>query len=123
MLKGFVLSGLLVATVATPLCAQGGLSNEDLLERRLRACLAGGAAGAPKDSLMAAILALRSLCHTQIRRVEEARLQQVDQDFGLPDARLTASEQSNLSRERELARRRLAHEIGMAVSNFTGLAG
>jgi hypothetical protein len=123
MLKGFVLSGLLVATVATPLCAQGGLSNEDLLERRLRACLAAGAPGAPKDSLLAAIVALRSLCYTQIRRVEEVRLQQVDRRFGLPDARLTASERDSLDRERDLARRQLAQEIAMAVSNFTGLAG
>ena len=122
MLKNLFLSASLVATAATPLAAQGGASNE-VLERRLRACLAAGAPGAPKDSLMAAILALRSLCHTQIRRVEEVRIRQVDESFGLPEARLSAQEQSRLDNERSLARRRLAHEIGMAVSSFTGLAG
>ena len=123
MLRSLVLSGLLIATAVTPVSAQGGLSNEELLERRLRACLANGAPGAPRDSLMAALVALRSLCHTQIKRVEAVRLQQVDQRFGLPEARLTASERNELERERDLAKRGLAHEIAMAVSNFTGLAG
>lgn len=121
MLKPIVSGALLAATVATPLAAQADLSNEELLERRLRACLSAGAPGAPSSSLMAAILALRSLCHTQIKRVEAIRIQQVDESFGLPGARLNAHDQERLDDERNLARRRLAHEIGMAVSAFTGL--
>jgi hypothetical protein len=123
MLRSFALSALLITLVATPLAAQGSEANEELLERRLRACLVTGAPGAPKDSLMTAILALRSLCHTQIRRVEDARLEKIDRSFGLPDARLTASERNSLDRERDLARRELAREIAVAVSTFTGLTG
>jgi len=111
----------LLATVATPLAAQDGAADQNLLERRLRACLAAGAPGAPKDSLLAAIVALRSLCYTQINRVESVRLQEVDRSFGLPEAELTITQRNELSRARELATRRLNHEIGMAVSNFTGL--
>lgn len=123
MLKSFVLGAVVVATIATPLSAQAGLSNEDLLERRLRNCLSAGAPGAPKDSLMAAIVALRSLCHTQIKRVEAVRIQQVDASFGLPEARLSARDQERLNDERTQARRQLAQEIGMAVSAFTGIPG
>ena len=40
---------------------------------RLGACLVSGSAGAPRDSLLAAVVAVRSLCHTQISRVREER--------------------------------------------------
>ena len=121
MPRTIVLGLALVAAATPPLAAQGGPTDSDVLERRLRACLAAGAPTAPRDSLLAAIVALRSLCHTQIKRVEAVRLREVDASFGLPAAQLDATEQARLERERNLARRRLNHEIGMAVSNFTGL--
>lgn len=123
MLKAIGSGALLVAAVAMPLSAQGGASNEELLERRLRNCLSAGAPGAPRDSLMAAILALRSLCHTQIKRVEAVRIERVDKSFGLPEAHLSVRDRERLESERNLARRALAQEIGVAVSSFTGLAG
>ena len=122
MLRSFLLGLSLMATVAAPVAAQGNTANLELLEKRLRACIAGGAPGAPKDSLLAAIIAVRSLCYTQINRVKDARLHELDRSFGLPEASLTARQRNELSRERELATRRLNHEIGMAVSNATGLA-
>ena len=111
----------LLATATTPLFAQDASSDSGLLERRLRACLTAGAPGAPRDSLTAAVVALRSLCHTQIRRVREDRLATVDASFGLPEARLSASEQDELERARDAATRRLNDEIALAISNFTGL--
>ena len=121
MLRTALLGISLALAAATPIVAQE-TPDKAVLERRLRACLVAGSAGAPRDSLMAAILALRSLCYTQINRVEDVRLREVDESFGLPAARLSAAEQARLERERDLARRRLNHEIGMAVSNFTGLS-
>ena len=98
-----------------------GLSEEQRLERRLRACLSSGAVGAPRDSLLSAVVAVRSLCHTQIRRVREFRLAAVDASFGLPGARLSSAKRDELDREREAATRRLNDEIALAISDFTGL--
>jgi len=121
-MRTFFLAISLVAAAVTPLHAQDDAADKEVLERRLRACLAAGAVNAPRESLLTAVVALRSLCYTQIGRVEDVRLREVDQRFGLPEARLTRSEEERLDRERELERRRLNHEIGMAVSSFTGLA-
>jgi hypothetical protein len=112
----------LLAAAFAPLAAQDDSPDKELLERRLRACLVGGSAGAPRANLMTALLAVRSLCHTQIKRVEAVRLREVDEQFGLPEARLTARQRDDLAHQRLLATRALNHEIGMAVSNFTGLA-
>ena len=122
MARSLFLAIPLLATAFAPLAAQDSSPDKELLERRLRACLSSGSAGAPKTNLMTALLAVRSLCHTQIKRVEAVRLREVDEQFGLPEARLTASQQDELAHQRLLASRRLNHEIGMAVSNFTGLA-
>ena len=111
----------LLAAAAAPLAAQGDPSDEALLERRLRACLSSGAAGAPRDSLLSAVVAVRSLCHTQIGRVLDFRLAAVDKSFGLPGARLSASRQIELDRARDAAARQLNDEVALAVSNFTGL--
>ena len=121
MLRTVFLGLALLATVATPLAAEDDLSDGALLERRLRACLTTGAPGAPRESLTAAIIALRSLCYTQIRRVREFRLAPIDASFGLPGARLTASQQDKLGRARDATTRQLNDEIALAISNFTGL--
>ena len=89
-LRNWLLGLSLIAATAAPLAAQ---DDAETLERRLRACLAGGAPGAPSTDLLAAVVALRSLCYTQINRVEEVRLRQVDESFGLPEKRLNASDQ------------------------------
>ena len=115
------LGAALLAILAAPLMAQDGLSDGELLERRLRACLVSGSAGAPRDSLISAVVAVRSLCYTQIRRVREFRLAAVDEGFGLPEARLTASRPDELDRARDTATRQLNDEIALAISNFTGL--
>src|SRR5690606_25792379 len=116
-----ILAFALLAGAAVPLAAQADSPEEALLERRLRACLTSGAAGAPRDSLLSAVVAVRSLCHTQIRRVRDLRLAVVDASFGLPDARLSASRQIELDRARDAATRQLNDEVALAVSNFTGL--
>ena len=113
---------VLLATIAQPLAAEGDLSDGALLERRLRACLTAGAAGAPRDSLTAAVVALRSLCHTQIRRVREHRLAEVEASYGLPERPLTANQQDELDRARAASTRQLNDEIALAVANFTGLS-
>jgi len=122
-LRGFLFGVSLLAAAAAPLAAQDDLSNQALLERRLRACLAAGAPASPRDSLLTAVVALRSLCYTQINRVHALRLREVDRSFGLPKARLTASDRNRLAEARRLATRRLGHEVALAVSSFTGLAG
>ena len=121
MIRGFALVAALLSTVAAPLAAQDGLSDEDLAVRRLRACLTAGSASAPKDSLLAAVAALRSLCYAQINGVRDIRLGQVDATYGLPEARLSAGRQEDLERARDAAERRLNNEIAQAVSKFTGL--
>ena len=121
MIRRLALVAALLSTVAAPLAAQDGLSDEDLAVRRLRACLTAGAAGASKDSLLAAVMALRSLCYAQINGLRNIRLGRVDASFGLPEARLSAGRQEDLERARDAAERRLDDEIAQAVSRFTGL--
>ena len=113
--------GLALLAPAAPLTAQDEPVAPALLESRLGACLSAGSGGAPRDSLTSAVVALRSLCHTQIRRVREVRLAAVDASFGLPEARLSASRQDELDRARDQATRQLNHEIAFAISNHTGL--
>jgi hypothetical protein len=108
----------LAATAAVPLAAQDDAA---ALERRLRACLVSGSAGAPRDSLLSAVVAVRSLCHTQINRMRDLRLETVDAAFGLPEARLSPARQDELARARDLEMRRLNDEIARAIATFTGL--
>lgn len=122
MIARSLLAGLALASMAVPLAAQDGAAERDQLERRLRACLTAGSSGAPRDSLVAAVVAVRSLCYTQIRRLEAFRLGEVDRQFGLPEAELTGAERDRWEEARNRERRALNHEIAMAISNFTGLA-
>ena len=122
MIVRSLLTGLALLSMAAPLAAQDDAADRDQLERRLRACLTSGSAGAPRDSLQAAVIAVRSLCYTQIRRLEDLRLGEVDRRFGLPEAELTAAERERWEDARTRERRALNHEIAMAISNFTGLA-
>ena len=120
-MRRFLTLGLLpILTITVPATAQDD-ANGDLLERRLGACLASGSAGAPRDSLLNAVVAVRSLCHTQIRRVQDTRLRAVDASFGLPGAKLTASQLDERDHARQNATRQLNDEIALAISNFTGL--
>ncbi len=114
------LAVLLAATAAVPLAAQDD-TDAATLERRLRACLVSGSAGAPRDSLLSAVVAVRSLCYTQINRLRDLRLETVDADFGLPEARLSPARQDELARARDLETRRLNDEIARAIATFTGL--
>jgi hypothetical protein len=119
--RRFLLGLVLLGAIAAPLAAQDDPSDGAPLERRLRACLTSGSAGAPRDSLEAAVVAVRSLCYTQIRRVREFRLAAVDASYGLPEAQLTAERQDELERARDLATRKLNDEIALAIAEFTGL--
>ena len=121
MLRAALLGLSLLAGVAATSAAQDDLSDGALLERRLGACLTAGAAGAPRESLTSVVVALRSLCHTQIRRVREFRLQAIDESFGLPEQTLTRREQAELDRVRDRTTRALNDEIAVVVSNLTGL--
>ena len=116
-----LVGGALVAGLAVPVPAQNVASDEAALVRKLRDCLTAGAPGAPRDSLTSAVVALRSLCYTQIRRVRDVRLRAIDERFGLPEASLTQREHEELERARDLATRHLNDEIAVAVANFTGL--
>jgi len=115
--------GLALAVCTAPLAAQEEFSSEEQLERRLRACLVSGSAGAPTESLLGAVMAVRSLCHTQINRLRDLRLREVDASFGLPETRLTPARQDELDRVRDAETRRLNDEVARAISNFTGLTG
>ena len=121
MLRNAALGLGLLASAMAPLAAQGDVSDEALLQRRLRACLTAGAPGAPRDSLASAVAALRSLCYTQFRRLRELRLREVDAPFGLPNKTLSRDEQEQLGHARDRATRQLDGEIALAISNFTGL--
>jgi hypothetical protein len=116
-----LLLGAALAVGSAPLAAQDDPAGEAQLERRLRACLVSGSAGAPKDSLLSAVVAVRSLCHTQIIRLRDFRLRDIDARFGLPEARLSAARQDELDRARDAETRRLNDEVARAIANFTGL--
>jgi len=91
------------------------------LDRGLRTCITTGAPGAPRGSLTEAAAALRSLCGTQIRRVREFRLGEVDKQFHQPDTVLTPDEREDFESARLAAVRQLNEEIDLAIANFTGL--
>ena len=116
-----LLFGFVLVVCAAPVIAQDDFSSEEQLERRLRACLVSGSAGAPRDSLVSAVVAVRSLCYTQINRLRDFRLREIDGSFGLSRARLSAIRQDELDRARDVETRRLNDEIARAISNFTGL--
>lgn len=117
-----LLLGLALLAAAAPLAAQNIVANDDdQAEQRLRVCLSTGAPGAPRESLAAAITALRSLCYNQIARVRDVRLKKVDEDLRLPRIGLTPNQQIERERARDAAERKLNDEIARAVSAFTGL--
>jgi len=116
-----LLFGFALAVCTAPLAARDDFSSEEQLERRLRACLVSGSAGAPTDSLLSAVVAVRSLCYTQIIRLRDFRLREIDTSFGLPEARPNAVRQDELDRARDAETRRLNDEIARSISNFTGL--
>ena len=111
----FALAALALAPVASP--AQESPNPES----RLGACLAAGAGGAPRGSLESAVVALRSLCYAQIKRVLNARLRVVDARFGPPDAKLPPSRAFARAEAREAETRRFNNEIAVTISNLTGL--
>lgn len=117
-----LLIGLALITVVSPLAAQDIVANDaDQAERRLRVCLSNGAPGAPRE-LAAAVVALRSLCYTQINRVRDLRLEKVDESLRLPRIGLTPNQQIERERARDEATRKLNDEIARAISTFTGLS-
>ena len=122
MIARSLLVGFALTSMAMPLAAQDDLADKALLERRLRACLTSGSAGAPRSSLVDAVVAVRSLCHTQIRRLQDLRLGEIDRQFGLPEAQLTPAERERWGEARDRERWSLSHEIALAVSSLTGLA-
>jgi len=111
----FALAALALAPLAAP--AQESPDSES----RLGACLAAGAGGAPRGSLESAVVALRSLCYAQIKRVLNARLRVVDARFGPPDARLPPSRANVRAEARSAETRRFNNEIAVTISNLTGL--
>jgi hypothetical protein len=115
-----MLAGLALLGAAIPAAAQEA-SDERIAERRLRACLEGGLAGAPRDSLMAAVISVRSLCRIQIGRANDERIREIDARFGLPDTPLSDVQRAQLAKARDAATRLLNDEVVVAVSNFTGL--
>ena len=80
-------------------------------ERRLNACLKAGAAGAPRTSLVEAVVALRALCGAQIGRVKDHRVAAATR--GLEG---TARDEAE-----DQAIRALNDEIARVIANLTGL--
>ena len=100
----------LAAGLAWPLAAQEDLP-PDLAEQRLRGCLLAGASAAPRTGLTEAVVAVRSFCTPQIKRVRNHRVAAAT--GGLKgEARKSAEDR---------AIRALNDEIALAISNFTGL--
>ena len=111
-LAAVAIAGLLLAAPAA-----AAPSAED----RLGACLVSGSAGAPGDSLMSAITAVRSLCYTQIKRVRADRLEAVDARFERTGERLTREQRDERDRARDAATRQLNDEIARVIAAHTGL--
>jgi len=109
--------GLLLA----PLAAAPAQASDPEPVVRLNACLSAGAAGAPRDSLLSAVVALRTLCYAQIKRVLKTRLEAIDARFGPPDAILTPAEADARAEARTAETRRFNDEIAVTISNLTGL--
>lgn len=108
-----VLALPLVALAATlPTTAPANASPEaELAEQRLRGCLLAGASAAPSSGLEAAVIAVRSFCAPQIKRVREDRVRSATE--GLKGDAAKAAE--------DRAIRALNDEIALAIANFTGL--
>ena len=85
--------------------------DEALAESRLRGCLLAGSSAAPTTGLREAIVAVRSFCHPQIKRLREFRVATATQ--GLSGR---AAEEAE-----DRAIRSLNDEIAHAIANFTGL--
>lgn len=83
----------------------------ELAEQRLRGCLLAGASAAPRSGLEAAVIAVRSFCAPQIKRVREDRVDTATQ--GLKGDAAKAAEVRAI--------RTLNDEIALAIANFTGL--
>ena len=96
----------------SPAAAQEEGLTHDQAERRARACLTAGSAGAPRSSLADAVVALRTLCTPQINRLRDIRVSEAT--AGLAPADAEAAERRIL--------RELNDEIVLAVANFTGLS-
>jgi ABC-type amino acid transport substrate-binding protein len=96
------LAAALSATLACPSAAQ--VAADQVAERRVRTCLTTAAPGAPRESLAAAVTALRALCRPQIVQLSRLRLQ------GLREGEA-----------RNRAVRLLNDEITHAVAGLTGL--
>lgn len=106
---------------AAPLAAQDLYAQQDAAEDRLRVCIINAAPGAPRDSIDAAVAALRSLCYPQIVRLREARQNLAEDKLGLPAGRLTADQKLARERSRAEASRDLDAEIIRVISNATGV--
>ncbi len=85
--------------------------DHDAVEKRLRGCIAAGAASAPKTSLAPAVQHVRALCGPQIADLADIRAHAAS--VGLSGE---AAEEA-----RSKALRQLNNEIAFAVANFTGL--
>jgi len=102
------MAALLFSNVAPALAADG---RHDTAERRLRACLVSGSAGAPRTTLAAAVSAVRSLCTPQIKTLRNIRVAAATANLAEPEASEVAKH----------AERELNTEIAYAIANFTGL--
>jgi hypothetical protein len=103
---------LAIALLAFPAKASDGSAGRDeMTEKRLRGCLAAGAATAPKTSLAAALQSIRAFCGAQIAGLSEFRVAEAMQGL--------TGEAADEARKRAI--RALNDEIAHAVANFTGL--
>jgi hypothetical protein len=111
-MKAINFLALATALVAIPAFASGTVEHDhDAAEKRLRGCLAAGAASAPKTSLASALQSVRGFCGPQIADLAAFRAREATEGL--------SGEAAEEARQRAV--RKLNDEIAIAVSNFTGL--
>lgn len=111
--RSALLAGLALTLASTSAGAEE--ISPELARERLRACVVSGAAGAPRDSLVAALTAVRALCHAQLQRVYRDTDAAVDADNAAADE----AERADL---RKRARREIDFGVARLVASATGLA-
>lgn len=100
-------------SAATPAAADEPMS-VDLAISRLRACATAGAGGAPRDSVQAAVVAIRVLCRPQIDRAYQAS----DRQVAALHPGASAEELADLHQQ---AHRRIDYDLALLISRSTGL--
>lgn len=103
---------LAIAVLATTANASDATTSQyDMADKRLRGCLAAGAATAPQTNLAAALQSTRAFCGPQIADLAAFRTREASKGL--------SGEAAEKAKTRAL--RELNNEIALTVANLTGL--